>query len=183
MTNINSRKTLILPILIVVLMVGFAAANWIDQLKITGSITTGTFADELSLPVSDWPDNEPPEKDVGKTTASIPSTPPYDVITITVTKAYPGYESWGTVGLHHIGTVPAIIHLTIDAPPELHVWYECAPGYPDPEGYQIHGCHEIFWVIHIEVIEDDMADPPILPQPETTYTFHMYVNTIQYNAD
>ena len=187
MTTIKSRKALILPILIMALMIGFTAAYWIDQLKITGKITTGTYSDELSLPVQDYPDNEPPEKDIGKTTAWISPTPPYDIITITVTGAYPGYESWVTVGLHHIGTVPAIIHLTIDNPPELKVWYVPAekPGggyYPDPEGYQIHGCNEIFWVIHIKVIEDDTANPPILPQQGTTYTFHMYVNTIQYNA-
>jgi hypothetical protein len=180
MTLIDTRKTLILPIILVGLMTSVAAANWYATLKVTGNITTGTFTPELSLPPG-WTDNEV-LKDVGHVSAEIIG-PLWHKIEITITNAYPCYEAYGPIGVHHIGSVPAIIKSITwdDAPPELEIWITQYPGNPWPIGYQLHGCHEIFFYLHVHVLEDDTAIPPIKPLPDTTYTFTVTITLVQYN--
>jgi len=182
--NIKQRKILILPIVILMMtmMIGFSAAWWRENLVINGEITTGTYDSELSLPPG-WTDTET-LKDIGHVSARIIG-PPYDTIEITITDAYPCYEAYGPIGVHHIGSVPCIIEdIIIDAPPELEIWTSAYPGNPWPViGWQLHGCEEVFFYLHVHVFEDDTATPPILPLPDTTYTFTVTIKTIQYNGD
>ena len=182
--NIKQRKILILPtvILIMAIMIGFSAAWWRENLIINGDITTGTFTPELSLPYGQWYDNEE-IKDVGTVEAEIIG-PPFDTIVITIENAYPCYEAWVAIGVHHIGSVPQIIESITwdDAPPELEIWLTQYPNNPWPiVGTQIHNCIEVFFYLHIHVFEDDTAEPPILPLPDTTYTFTVTITCVQYN--
>lgn len=180
MKIINSRKMLILPVILMALMMGFAGAYWHDQLVIEGEITTGTYDSELSLPKDQWGDNEV-EKDIGQVSAIIIG-PPYDIIEITITDAYPCYEAWVVIGVHHIGSVPCIISdISWVAPPELEIWIAEYATYPWPIGAQLHGCEEIFFYLYIHVFEDEMAEPPIEPLQDTTYAFTVTIETIQYN--
>jgi predicted ribosomally synthesized peptide with SipW-like signal peptide len=182
MTLIDTRKTLILPIILVGLMIGVTAAYWTATLKVTGNITTGTFNPELSLPLGGWDDNEV-TKDIGHVTADIIG-PPYNKIVITIDHAYPSYEAWVSIGVHHVGTVPSILKdISWDPhPPELQIWITQCPPSPWPViGQQLHHCQEIFFYLHVHVFEDDNAIPPIKPLPDTTYTFTVTITLVQYN--
>lgn len=185
MTLIDARKTLILPIILVGLMTGVTAAYWNATLKVTGNITTGTFTPELSLPAGAWGDNEV-LKNVGQVSAEFISP---NKIEVTITNAYPCYEAWVAIGIHNTGIssascIPLIVKSITwaDAPPELQIWISQCPPSPWPVvGYQLHYCQEIFFYLHVHVLEDDTAKPPINPLPNTTYTFNVIILCVQYN--
>jgi predicted ribosomally synthesized peptide with SipW-like signal peptide len=180
MTLIDTRKTLILPIILIGLMIGVTTAYWTTQLKVTGNITTGTFIPELSLPEHQCYDNEV-LKDVGNVSAEFISA---NKIEVTITNAYPCYEAWVGIGVHNNGGIPLIIKSITwaDAPPELQIWISPFPLNPWPViGYQLHYCHEIFFFLHVHVFENDTAIPPINPLPNTTYNFNVTILCVQYN--
>jgi len=179
MTLIDTRKTLILPIVLMVMMVGSSAAFWNATLKFKGNITTDDLKPELSLPPGQG-DNEV-TKDIGHVKGEIYGPFP-NTIVITIDHAYPSYAAWVAVGVHNAGSVPGIIHISWDAPPELEIWMSQYAGNPWPvEGYQLDYCHEIFFYVNVHVLENDAAVPPIKPLQDHTYTFTVTITFVQYN--
>jgi hypothetical protein len=161
------------------LMIGFAAANWTDQLKVTGEIKTGKVDSMLSYHTV----GDIETKDIGQITGE-PIGPPWKTIKITITNAYPGYIGWVWFDIHVLGTIPLIIsEIKIDAPPELKIWAENLdhPGEP-VIGIQLHPCHETGIKVYVKVFEDESAIPPIEPEQLTTYEFTVTFVLIQYNG-
>jgi len=176
------RKTLILPVVLMVMMLGSSAAFWTTTLKLKGNITTDDFKPELSLPTDDWGDNEV-LKDIGHVTADFVGPFPGTIV-ITIDHAYPGYEAYVGIGVHNAGSVPCIIKdiSWAGAPPELQIWTSQRPGSPWPViGYVFPYCTEIFFYLHVKVFEDDTAKPPINPLQDTTYSFTVNILLVQYN--
>jgi hypothetical protein len=192
MTLIDTRKTLILPIILIGLMTGAAAANWTATLKVTGTITTSEMKVILSLPGGEWDDNEK-IKDVGHVTASYENS---ELIKVTITNAYPGYEAWVKIGLHILKNPPpqpvhgrlTAINTEVEGHPdtptdELDIWWESVIKDPTKDGYvyigkQLTPCNEYFIWLHIHVLEDEIAPDPL---PNTTYTFTVSFIVSQYN--
>ena len=192
MTLIDTRKILILPILIMALMISFAAANWTAQLKITGNVTTSEMEVILSLPAGECYDNEK-TKNVGLVSCSFESL---QLIKVTITNAYPGYEAWCKIGWHILKSPPpepvhgrlTAINIEVeghqDTPTdELQIWWEPYITDPTSEGYvyiekQLIPCNEYFIWLHVHVLEDEIAPDPL---QDTTYTFTVTIIVSQYN--
>jgi hypothetical protein len=181
MTLIDTRKTLILPLILMGLMIGATGAWWTAKLKVTGTITTDNFLPQLSLPDGGWGDNEV-TKDIGHVTAGI--NVPLTEINVSIDHAYPGYEAWVSIGIHNRGSVPCNISAIswVGAPPELKIWISPSPSYAWPViGHILDYCHEIFFILHVRVYENDTAIPPILPLQDHTYKFNVTITCTQYN--
>jgi len=192
MTLIDKRKTLILPIILMGLMISATAANWTAQLKITGNVTTSEMEVILSLPADEWYDNEK-IKDVGHVTASYEND---KLIKVTITNAYPSYEAWVKIGWHvlkHVSPDPVHGRLTAinidvnglpdDPHDELEIWWESVITDPTKDGYvyitkQLTPCNEYFIWLHVHVLEDEIAPDPL---QDTTYTFTVTIIVSQYN--
>jgi hypothetical protein len=192
MTLIDTRKTLILPIILIGLMISATAANWTAQLKLTGNITTSEMAVILSLPSGEWDDNEK-IKDVGQVTASYEND---KLIKVTITNAYPSYEAWVKIGWHvlkHVSPDPVHGRLTAinidvnglpdDPHDELEIWWESVITDPTKDGYvyigkQLTPCNEYFIWLHVHVLEDEIPPDPL---QDTTYTFTVTIIVSQYN--
>lgn len=179
MTAIKSLKTLVIPILIMALITGFAAAYWSEQLVITGDITTTEFHADVSLPWPlIWDDNEE-IKDVANIIDADTEGP--KKIVVVIDNAYPCYECWIKVGVHIMwGSMPGIIKdIIIDAPPELDVWVEPYTLGQTIIGQQLHECQEFFMKVYCHVVE---IEGEIEPEQGTTYTFTVTIVMAQYNA-
>jgi len=186
---------------------GMAYAWWHEDLVIDGDIYTGNFDTEFSLPAwppGIWGDNEPGTDiwhrvlspvDLTKDVADVTNMEfvNLNTISITIGNAYPGYEAWVFFGWVCKGTVPAHVRdVTYEAYNEagelvddvqlLIVPHDSPIQYPPITEAQLHGpAGEWFGWIHIFILEDDYAQPPILPQQDHTYTFLVTIHTIQYN--
>jgi hypothetical protein len=196
----SHKKLAILPIVVIALLVstGAAYAFWTDALFISGTVYTANFDCELSLPDPYYWDCESKdivtEADVTYEWESIHPEDPdkFDEITITVNGAYPGYHGIILMGVVSRGLIPAHMQgdpIITTSGPELNVWLStdeeyCQGPYTDPFPWcwQLH-TQEYFFHIHFEVIEDDDAQPPILPQQGATYTFTITFPLVQYNYD
>jgi len=192
MTLIDTRKTLILPIILIGLMTGVTAAYWTAQLKATGNITTSEMNVILSLPAGEWYDNEK-IKDVGTVTASYENS---KLIEVTITNAYPGYEAWVKIGWHILKTPPpepvhgrlTAINTEVEGHPdtptdELEIWWEPFITDPNSDGYvyigkQLTPCNEYFIWLHVRVLEDEISPDPL---QDTTYSFTVTIIISQYN--
>lgn len=177
------RKMLIVPVVLMVMMIGSSAAFWNATLKFKGNITTDDFKPQLSLPGDDWGDNEM-LKDIGHVTATFIGPTPPGKIVITIDHAYPGYEAYVGIGVHNVGSVPCIIKdISWDpSPRELQIWIsQHGTDHWPVIGYQLDYCHEEFFYLHIKVIEDDTAVPPIKPSQDFSYTFTVTISLVQYN--
>lgn len=192
MTLIDTRKTLILPIILIGLMVSATAANWTAQLKITGNITTSEMEVILSLPAGECYDNEI-TKDIGKVSCSFENL---ELIKVTITNAYPSYEAWCKIGWHILKSPPpepvhgrlTAINIEVEGHPdtptdELEIWWEPFITDPKSDGYvyigkQLTPCSEYFIWLHVHVLEDEIAPDPL---PNTTYTFTVTIIVSQYN--
>lgn len=184
MTAIKSLKTLTIPILIMALTTGFAAAYWSEQLTITGDITTTEFHADVSLPTPwVWGDNED-VKDVACIEDAYTEGP--KKIVVVIENAYPCYECWIKVGVHIMwDSIPGnISEINIDAPPELDVWVEpfdpLPPDIPTIYDVQLHECEEFFMKLYCHVVE---IPGVVEPLQDHTYTFTVTIVMIQYNAD
>jgi hypothetical protein len=184
MTAIKSLKNLAIPILIMAMITGFAAAYWSDQLVITGEITTTEFHADVSLPTPlIWDDNED-VKDVGYIEDAY--TDGSKKIVVIIDNAYPCYECWIKVGVHIMwDSIPGnISEIIINAPPELDVWVEpfdpLPPECPTLYDVQLHECEELFMKVYCHVLE---IEGVVEPEQDTTYEFTVTFVMIQYNAD
>jgi len=192
MTLIDTRKTLILPIILIGLMISATAANWTAQLKITGNITTSEMEVILSLPSGECYDNEI-TKDVAKVKCSFESL---ELIKVTITNAYPSYHAWCKIGWHILKNPPpqpvhgrlTDIKIEVEGHPdtptdELDIWWASVITDPTHEGYvsigkQLTPCEEYFIWLHIHILEDEIPPDPL---QDTTYTFTVTIIVSQYN--
>ena len=116
-----------LPALLVIIILGTAAALWSDNLKIKTEVYTGDVDVEfIGSPQIDDPEVE--GKDVGQCMASFEEVEDEDDgnptgnndidLNITITNAYPSYTcKIYNVGVNNTGTVPVKLHSYLIVPP------------------------------------------------------------------
>lgn len=185
---------------------GAAFAHWSGSLDITGSVTTGTFDAALTQDVNLMDDEPGTEEATGAYSGFRDQTKLQDIghgncvlsdadgdgvmdtITVTVTNAYPCYDTWNGFDVHCVGTVPIKVWYTIDTQPAagtVTVEVVADPGHPDNgttvrdissatsagTAVKLHDCETGYALIHTHV---EQTGPGAAMG--TTYSFTMTVH-------
>jgi len=183
-TKTGKTATLFIVGIMALACVSASYALWYEDLIIDGTVTTGTFSAEWSLPEPlEYGDNDDGGKDVADITYI--HLIDWETCQVTIENAYPFYEAWFKIGIVCRGNIPLHVkEIIYDGPDCIEVWLDPDPlndpRYPDGIA-QIHQFGEYFTWVHIRIIEDDNAEPPIDPEQDHTYMFTLTVRTIQYN--
>ena len=162
---------LVLVLCLAVVGVGYAAV-WGNDVYVEGTVTTGNAVIEWAATTCSDNDQDPGYGDVECAITSGNTGFQNDVLTITITNAYPGYEAYINTGLHNTGTVPATVGPIIPTavPAGIEVVLD---GNAFVDGTVLYPCEPQAGTIVVKVDPDTSA---IVTTPNTTYDFSITVD-------